>query len=260
MFSLFSQKDNPAEPDKFPSEASSDSLKFEDEKSTKYLHQLILGFVHKHNNFLTITQGFTELLIGEATDDYTRENLETVSKSARSAVDLNAKIIACASADQPNLLEVDLGEFLTQREAKWRQICSARKIELSLKTGKSAALLKLDPTWLDIVLDELIANACEVENSSAVAINIDQSCKASSLPLLRITNNGESIPSEVLTQAFSPFFSTKDRSHLGIGLTRAGFLAVKMSSKIRLTSEADKTVVEVSFSQPLLPRRVAHST
>lgn len=248
MFPLLSQNENPAEPDKSPREASSDALKFDDEKATEYLHQLILGFVHKHNNFLTITQGFTDLLIGETTDDYTRENLATISKSARNAVDLNAKIIACASADKPNLEEVDLGEFLAQREAKWEQISNAKDMKLILKTGESAPPVQLDPTWLDIVLDELLANACEAEGGSEVSVELLQSCRDASLPLLRITNDGQSIPAAVLAQAFSPFVSTKDRSHLGIGLTRAGFLALKMNSRIRLTSEDYKTVIEVSFS------------
>lgn len=245
MFSFSSSREKQPTPRGEDSpRASSESLLFSDPKAGEYIHDLVLGFVHKHNNFLTITQGFTDLLLSEAEDEATKQSLETVSASARNAVNLNAKVIACASADQPQREAVDLRAFLNERESKLRLTCSDKKVQLSLEGEDSPTSLSIDPLWLDLLLDELLANANEAEECSEVSLRLVHSSSQGS-PCIQIINNGVPIEADVVPRAFSPFYSTKDRTHLGIGLTRAGFLAEKMGCRITLQSGANGTKAEV---------------
>lgn len=244
MFSLPSFRKKQSQLGDPPLEASSESLLFSDPRAAEYLHQLVLGFVHKHNNFLTITQGFTDLLLSETKDHETRQNLETVANSARNAVDLNAKVIACASADQPQQRSINLREFLTERESRFCKACSEKQVILSLGDDNRPAFALIDPMWLDLILDELVANANEAQDSSVVSLSLIIS---PNLLSVRLHNNGEPIGPESLSKAFSPFYSTKDRSHLGIGLTRAGTLAEKMGCQISLRRHPKGTEAEIRF-------------
>lgn len=227
---------------------TADELKFENGPTASYLNNLVRGFVHKHNNCLTITQGYSELLLSKGGTQDSHPGLIAISKSARSAVNLNARIIACASDDQPTPEPIVLADFLSNRTQKYETLIDQYTLEFEMETGNNSEKVSTDPSWLDLVLNEILLNACQANDANKVTITLATDDLEKAL-LITIQDDGEGIPKEDLSQVFQPFFSRKGRENLGIGLTRAGCLAGKMGIQITLTSTPKGTTVILTIPQ-----------
>ncbi|MDQ8192153.1 sensor histidine kinase [Roseibacillus persicicus] len=247
MFSLFAKSEDSNSPENPSSGITSDVLNFPEGPSTQYVQDLMLGFVHKHNNFLTITQGYADLMLsGSLREDHER-NLTTIAKSARNAVELNARVMACASKDLPQFEKVELRSFLQEREMRIKQVAGEQNCEAIIELGHEDGDVHTDPFWLDIILSEVVQNACEASNASRITVTLLPDSEPKSGRILEIHDNGDGISEETLSKVFTPFFSTKGREHMGIGLTRAGSLAAKLGALIKIESSSPGTTVLLSL-------------
>ena len=108
MFSRLSQikKTSPEE-----ALVTADELAFPDSPTRDYFIELMGGFIHKHNNFLTVTQGFSQLLIAGDEGESVRKSAETIERSAHKAIDLNSRMLACTGIDAPKITEFDFESY-----------------------------------------------------------------------------------------------------------------------------------------------------
>ncbi|MBK1834615.1 sensor histidine kinase [Roseibacillus ishigakijimensis] len=213
-----------------------------------YFCKLVRGLVHKHNNFLTIAQGYSDLLLNSPGNPADRQSsLEAISKCTRRAVELNHRVIACASDDEPHIKLISIKDFLDPRKPLYQGI--ARRHDLTIECQnelQDTQLIATDPYWLEVILEEIFHNACEARETTEVIYAAR--LIAETTVQLEIRDNGEGISSDVLPRVFDPFFSKKEREHLGIGLTRAGILSVKLG--ITLTIHQLERGTRVSLEIP----------
>ena len=233
---------------------TADDLNFSDSATLDYFTELMGGFIHKHNNYLTVTQGYSQLLMVDEHQESVAQSAKTIQKSAQKAIDLNSRIIACTKTDAPKLETFDLTGYFERRCEKTRSAALTQGFDFEDEFSGSGGAIKADLSWLNIILDEIFQNAYDaVEEISSARIRL---LSHSSSPLesdtkqfrfLEIRDNGAEVSSEKLDKVFKPFFTTKGRDHLGIGLTRAGVLAGIMGMRIGIVSSREGTAVHLAI-------------
>jgi signal transduction histidine kinase len=107
---------------------------------------------------------------------------------------------------------------------------------------------------LGSVVVNVLVNAIESLRSSSSPKSVRvEGCVRDDVIEVRIRDTGEGMTEEVLSRAFDPFFTTRDRSqHAGLGLTVARETLVAFDGTIRIESERGKgtTVsIDVPFRQ-----------
>ena len=108
---------------------TADHLVFPDSNTLDYFKELIGGFIHKHNNCLTVTQGFSQLLVADDHGSSVTDSAETIQMSAQKAIELNSRILACTATDTPNLTEFDFTDYFKNRCAKEKNATLTREID-----------------------------------------------------------------------------------------------------------------------------------
>ncbi len=94
---------------------------------------------------------------------------------------------------------------------------------------------------LDIIQNSVNAKSTLIE----IMVSLD---KKTDICVLKITDNGCGMNSEVLAQATNPFFTTRKTRKVGLGLSLLKQNAEKANGKFNITSEVNKgTVVEAGF-------------
>ena len=254
MFSRLAKKKGDSSQTKSSAIVTADELVFPDSATLVYFQELIAGFIHKHNNCLTVTQGFAQLLAVDNHDASVTESAEIIQTSAQKAIDLNSRIIACAATDAPKLSQFDSSIYLNDRATKEKKEALAKGSNFECELSAPSGTIEADPTWLNIILDEILQNAYDAIEENPSGKIVLASSSNSPLPsdpklfrFLEVRDNGSGVPSEKLPQVFRPFFSTKGRDNAGIGLTRAGVLAGQMGVQIGITSSSDGSVVHVAI-------------
>jgi signal transduction histidine kinase len=94
-----------------------------------------------------------------------------------------------------------------------------KNIELEIILKDPALQIEADPNLLEQVLINLVVNAIEaVKEKEAPKIILSAEQALNKKTFLKVADNGQGMPEEVLEKIFIPFFSTK-KSGSGIGLS-----------------------------------------
>ncbi len=258
MLSLFSKKTESLEA---PLMVTADELQFPDSHTLAYFNELLRGFVHKHNNFLTVTQGYTQLFALEQQSETTNENAETILASTEKAIELNSRIMACLANEAPKLEDLNIANYFENRCRNEKKNPKAHSLKVDDSLSKLKGEVRVDSVWLDIIFDEIFQNAYDAVQESPEAkifLTIPTASPLANDPkdylFVDIQDSGNGIPAEKIAHIFQPFFTNKGRNHVGIGLTRAGVLAVKIGVSIGITSSKKGTVTHLAL--PLVQKRV----
>ena len=105
-------------------------------------------------------------------------------------------------------------------------------------------------TNLEQILGNLFGNAVDaVQNLPPEhrKISISTHTDNNERTLLKITNNGEVIPSHLLSKLFTPFYSTKPGTGTGLGLAIVHEIVTGMKGRVDVQSDEQVTVFQVSF-------------
>lgn len=116
------------------------------EQKLRALNQLIAGVAHEINNPLTSVQGLTSLLLSEAADDETREDLKIVVSEVTRAVGIvrNLRAFAGQPDEQPQALS--LPSLVTRVVDARGYETRARGIELTLELDEGLPPIMAAPT------------------------------------------------------------------------------------------------------------------
>jgi len=126
-------------------------------------------------------------------------------------------------------------EFFIKKYPFCHLVLEGREISLSLAHG----------SWFAFALKEIVANAGESAGANGtVKINWGESENSVSI---RVSNTGESVPSEIPINPPQPFNTLRSR-HDGIGLAIAHRICSESTSSMHVESTADLTVVEIKLS------------
>lgn len=212
-----------------------------DSYSARYYSELLRGLTHKLNNLLAVIQGFSSLiLLQEDLDEVAKENLQHMKEAGVSASLLGERVLPAAGGSRVELGEVKLAEVASMLKNRYCKQAEEAQVPFRYEIASGLPVVRTDASRLRDVLDHLVRNAIEAAGKEGeVSIEIRPSSKLNGRPdhvAIVVRNTGSEIPPDKLTEIFKPFYTTKDSSHWGIGLTTAYVVAGQMGVDLGVRS------------------------
>lgn len=205
------------------------------------LGRLSTGVAHDFNNLLSVILGFADLLSEEALDmgATSRAALNEIRKAGLRGAALTKQLLAIGRR-QAGLAEIvcvhhqihDLLPMLTR--------VLGPDVSLHLKLGATETQILMDQTHLCQIILNLVINARDAMPKGGTIHLVTENSGPSDL-LLSISDTGTGIPDEILSQIWTPFFTTKSTDKgTGLGLSTVRRLVEMNHGSIDVKTEAGR--------------------
>ncbi len=232
------------------------------------------GFAHHFNNLLMAVRGNIDLA-----KRYVRQSpkalrhLDNAENAISSAARFSRKILAFANMDGHRrwIQLVELDSTVASMMEILRSIVP-RPISIQHESIGPAATIQADPQGLRTLCFHLVMNAREAIGDREGRITVrtgrmtaqgasDQEgyffgiLEEKDYAILEVEDNGAGMSPEVIQHIFEPFYSTKNPSRQGIGLSSAYRFIMDMDGAVSVTSSPGAgTVIRVFFPMRTVPK------
>jgi signal transduction histidine kinase/CheY-like chemotaxis protein len=205
------------------------------------------GIAHDFNNLLTSIKGLSSLALRELPPDHPiRPDLEEIEKAAQRAAGVTRQLLAFSRRQMLGLVPVDLNDVVSGIEKMLRRVINER-IELHTTYGRGLSQVMADPSQLEQVVMNLVANARDAlrDGGTIEIATRHQSVGDEPGPVppgdyavLCVRDTGVGIAPDHMDKIFEPFFTTKPPGEgTGLGLATVygivtqggGFVVVESS-------------------------------
>ena len=195
-------------------------------QKTEAVGQLVAGVAHNFNNLLTVTMGYTDLLLerqGEHGPDH--DELVEIQKATARGASLTRQLLAFGREHHTMPMRLDLNEVILRLRDMLNRVIR-EDIELRIDVQSAPAVLQIDPHDLEQVILNLVINARDaLPIGGAIDIDVrrhtidEKDIAPGEYVCLKIHDNGMGMTPEVREHLFEPFFTTKEvGSGTGLGL------------------------------------------
>ena len=201
--------------------------------------QLTGGMAHDFNNLLGVIVGNLDLLARRTGNDPVAEELrDEASQAAQRGADLTRRLLAYARRQPLRPQKTNVND-LVDSVARLLNRMLGEHVALHLDLAKRTWPVVVDPAQLEAALSNLAANARDAMPGGGrldimtrnVRIDASYAAQHSEVSqgdyvLIEVSDSGNGIPSEILSQIFEPFFTTKEPGKgSGLGLSMVfGFI------------------------------------
>lgn len=226
------------------------------------------GMAHDFNNILCAILGYTELsLFDPKVEGRTRDNLQSVFKSAQRAQDLIKRILTFSRPKETERNPLKLSAIIYEAVKLLNAtLPSSIEICVSIKTNEDVVVA--DATEMHQIIMNLGTNAGHAMKSGGGKLEYDlelvrlDANQAAALSLqsgpfvhLTVRDSGSGMSREILDRVFEPFFTTKAPGRgTGLGLTLVQKIVTRAEGKISVESEEDKgTAFHIYLPQSKAP-------
>lgn len=208
-------------------------VQFVQSQKMQAIGQLAGGIAHDFNNLLTAIIGFCDLLLlRHKPGDPSFADIMQIKQNSNRAANLVRQLLAFSRQQTLRPRVQDITDILTEVSHLLRRLIGAG-IELELAHGKDLGLVKVDEGQMEQVLINLAVNArdamgtkgklrIETENFTnrkPKKVGTEETMPPGHWTLIKVTDTGTGIPTEILDRIFEPFFTTKEVGHgTGLGL------------------------------------------
>ena len=176
-----------------------------------------------------------------------------MKEAATNASDLSERILPAGGCSQITQQELLLSEFLSMLEDNLKEPFNKQDIPISIQCPRQVTKVNADPSRLKNILSELMANAADASSEGNGKASMEIHNPGDFSPIeencvdILVKNSGTTIPNDKLEQIWQPFYSSKDSSHFGIGLTTATVLSRQMGMNLGVHSADNTTVFWLSI-------------
>lgn len=200
-------------------------------KRMETVGRLAGGIAQEFNNINTAILGLVEFVLKDLPPQSpVRHDLEEVTRQAHRGSRLARHLLAFSGRQIIATDRVKVGEMLRALEPLLQRLASER-IWLTMDLGEVDPPVRADPSQLEVVIFELVQNACDAIGERGSIVISTRVAKASETPLaasvppdvdvviIEVRDSGGGMSSRAAASAVEPFFSTKpSHGHLGLGL------------------------------------------
>jgi len=183
--------------------------------------QLAGGVAHDFNNILTIFQMQVDLMKYDGLSAEQTESLEEITAGIQRGSALTRQLLLFSRREMFQPADLDLNEAITTTTKMLKRMLG-ETVEMQLKLAATPLLLHADAGMLDQVLMNLCVNArdampgggrlvIETEGVEFDELAVAQTVQArpGAFVRLSVSDTGDGIAPEILSQIFEPFFTTK---------------------------------------------------
>jgi signal transduction histidine kinase len=176
--------------------------------------RLSTGVAHDFNHILSVILGLAGAPASNGGPDAT---LSRIEQAARRGTILTRRLLSFSRPQSRDMTVFDLGEAIDDMSALIAAMFPPRvKVQVDLSAGD--LLVRADRDELELALLNLAANASDAmpgEGQFKLSASVD-----GTHALIRVEDSGVGMTPDVLSHAFTPFFTTKPRGEgTGIGLS-----------------------------------------
>lgn len=209
------------------------------------------GVAHDYNNMLGVILANADLALYQMEGIRPeRKYLEEIIKAARHSADLTRQMLAFARRQPVDPQEVDLNGSVADLLGVLGRLAGDR-IELEWTPGDDLWLAQVDPTQLEQVLTNLVANARDaiqgpgrivLATANATLLDGDRQAwggaESGEYVVLSVADTGCGMPPELVPNIFEPFFTTKPSGRgTGLGLAMVHGIVKQHQGALLVESE-----------------------
>jgi len=187
------------------------------------------GVAHDFNNLLTGILGNLDLALLEEGSPEIRQRLEDAKRAGGRAAELTKQLLALSRKQIIEPVPIDLRELVSSMKSMLSRILG-ETIGLEVGLPEEPCAILADPSQMEHMILNLAVNARDAMPSGgllslrlrnepgAAAQTVDPG--GAGTVSLTVSDTGTGMPAEVLSRAFQPFFTTKERGKgTGLGLS-----------------------------------------
>ena len=188
--------------------------------------------------------GFAELLQSELSDPEQQEYASIIQKSGEHLLNLVTEILDLAKIESGEMIftpvDTPISSFIMESVAVHRGAAETKGLTLSVQLADDLpACLKVDPTRLRQILNNVLSNAVKFTEQGSVTLAAH--CSNSEIAFV-ISDTGPGIPPESREIIFEKFkqlesFLTRQHGGTGLGLAIVKQLAEHMGGRVSIDSE-----------------------
>ena len=207
------------------------------------LGTLLAGFAHEVRNPLSTIGLNLQLVLEEfqqaetARDKRTHKRLSTVEAEVRRLQKILEEFLRFARAPEPKMAPVDLNQRLAALVEFHEPHVAEGGASLRFYPGADVGLVPADWDHIQAAVVNLVRNAKDATPAGGQILV--STLREGSHVLIRVTDTGAGIATELQSKVMDPYFSTK-KSGTGLGLPTARRVAEEHGGSLRLESEVGK--------------------
>lgn len=220
------------------------------------------GIAHDFNNLLTVINGYTDLLIQDASpDDPVLQELEQIRAAGQRATSLTSQLLAFSRKQvlQPRIL--NLNDIIVETDKMLRRLIGEH-IELKTIPCPDLHTINADPVQIQQIVMNLAVNARDaMPNGGTLTIetaNVDFDdpylaghpvAKPGPYVMVAVSDNGVGMDEKTQSSIFEPFFTTKTKGQgTGLGLSTVYGIVKQSGGFIWVYSEPEEgTTFKIYF-------------
>jgi len=180
------------------------------------VHEVLPAILHEIKNPLAAIATTAEVLVEEASCNFTREASHAILNEARRMRRLLQGIGAASGQLRTSQRHFAVDYALREVGSMLRTKAEAENVQLTFEVP-DMPLLPLDSSILAAIVHNLVTNAIQAAPQGKVAVNVSHDERRKRL-VLRVADNGVGMSDDVLQECRNLFFTTKPNG-TGIGLT-----------------------------------------
>ncbi len=180
--------------------------------------QMLSGILHDFQTPMMITRGFSELLAGELAADDRARYAQTIARQVQHMGDMVGEVLAFAKGERQLLRShVFVRPYMEELAEIIRMEFNNLGVALNMDIDFDGKVF-LDPIKIKRAIFNLARNAGQIlEGRDNAQFRISVVGEGDDL-VMRFTDNGPGVPTDVLNSLFEMFVSDKQRGGTGLGL------------------------------------------
>jgi signal transduction histidine kinase/CheY-like chemotaxis protein len=213
------------------------------------------GIAHDFNNFLTVINGYSDIILSQIEDKSPiRENLREISRAGKQAASLTQQLLHFSRKQIPQTKILDLNKLITNMNKMLKRLIG-ENIEYICNFGYGEYKIEVNPTQIEQIIMNLVINARDaMPDGGKLTIETQHFFLDEDLitqfpfavdpglyVLMVISDTGTGMTQEIQEHIFEPFFTTKDEGKgTGLGLSTVFGIVKQSNGFITVDSELGK--------------------
>ena len=199
------------------------------------LGRLAAGIAHEIGNPLTSISSFAQILKERATDDFTKESLNTIYHHIMRISGIVSQMSQLSKLPEMDMQQYDINHLIESTLDIVKYDNKLKNIKIIKNLSSNIPPVYVDENYLLQVFINLMLNAADSISDGIGTITIN-SMRENNSVIVQYIDSGTGIPAESLDKIFDPFFTTKEKG-TGLGLSISYEIINKFGGELKAESQ-----------------------